>query len=373
MPHRLAIFNNIRATQDTSRGKTELFYGASSPFSVLQHLDAHLPMHGAPAVYPDPTEVDVQNGDKSIRSYNYQNIVFDHLPDPILQASVFDSTSYPSAQIALRNFLVTACPRLPFLDPSKLCTNFEELYSASRSFSLTTADRALIIAALGLGAYPLTDLPHRQHFLAQARAEAANTMYDISTRTVQATLMLAQFEFETGSPNICYLHLGGAIRKAFAAGVHRNVTDEAKQTMRALYCNESLICFILGKHPSLADDDIPPPSPQDASYMAYFVRLCAIVRSAHRLYHLDDTVVADLNAAEDVSKQLCEFSTTLKANTHIDIGGQLYALTGEDLTWHITFSYGKCHVRRVLFRQLKSSKCSTLPNCCCTGHSFCFV
>ncbi|KAF1930423.1 uncharacterized protein M421DRAFT_418748 [Didymella exigua CBS 183.55] len=68
MPPRLAIFNNIRATQNTSRGRTELFYGASSPFSVLQHLDAHLPMQGTPAVYPSPDGEEVQNGDRSIKS-----------------------------------------------------------------------------------------------------------------------------------------------------------------------------------------------------------------------------------------------------------------------------------------------------------------
>lgn len=339
MPHRLAIFNNIRATQDTSRGKTELFYGASSPFSVLQHLDAHLPMQGVPAIYPDRTEVDVQDGDKSIRSYNYQNIVFDHLSDPIVQSSAFDSTSYASAQIALRNFLVTACPRLPFLDVGNLCANFEKLYNAVERSALLTADRALVVAALGLGAFPLTSLSHRQLFLAQARAEAVNIMYDINTKTVQATLMLAQFEFELGSPNICYLHLGGAIRKAFAAGLHRHSTEEAKQTFLALYCYERLTCFILGKQPIL-DDDIPVPQAQDHSYMAYFVRLCNMTRSAHQLYNLDDTVIADLNAAEAVSNQLREFSTMLKTNTGIDIGGQVYALTGTEVTWHITLSYG---------------------------------
>ncbi|KAF2623143.1 hypothetical protein BU25DRAFT_478739 [Macroventuria anomochaeta] len=350
MPPRLAIFNNIRATQDTSRGRTELFYGASSPFSVLQHLDAHLPMQGARAVYPSLGAEAVQNGDRSIRSYNYQNIIFDHLPDPIPYLNGFDATSYASAKIALRNFLVTACPRLPFLDSNTLCANFEKLYSLNGGTILSTACRALVIAALGLGALPLTDLPYRQLFLAQARTEAVTIMYDINTKTVQASLMLAQFEFEAGSPNICYLHLGGAIRKAFAAGVHRSNTHESEQTMWTLYCNESLICFILGKQPGLADEDIAFPRPEDTSYMAYFVRLCAIVRSAYRIYHLDDTVMADLTAAQAVYQQLYGFSTLLKENTRLEIGGQLYALAGEDLAWHITFSYVFYVTKLLLFR-----------------------
>jgi hypothetical protein len=341
MPPRLAIFNNIRATQNTSRGRTELYYGASSPFSVLQHLDAHLPTQGAPAVYPSPDGEKVQNGDRSIRSYNYQTIVFDHLPDPVPYLNGFDHTSYASAKIALRNFLITACPRMPFLDQTVVCDNFEKLFGQVGGTVLSTADRAIVVAALGLGAFPLADLPNRQLFLTQARAEAVTVMYDINTEAVHATLMLAQLEFEAGSPNICYLHLGGAIRKAFAAGVHRSESQVSKHTMWTLYCYESMICFTLGKQPSLEDKDIVRPVQDDLSYIAHFVRLSMIVRAAYRIYSLDDTVRSDLAAAASVSQQLADFSKSLERNTRLKIGGQLYTLSGDDLAWQITFSYGE--------------------------------
>lgn len=341
MPSRLVIFNNIRASQDTPRGRTELFYGASSPFSALQHLDAHLPMQGASAVYPNPGVEEVQDGDRSIRSYNYQNIVFDHLPEPRQYPDMLQSTSYASARIAVRNFLITACPRLPFLDLGDLCANFEILYGQNNGTLPSIADKALVIIAVGLGAIPLVNLPYRDLLLAQARAQAATILYDINTKTCQATLMLALLEFEAGGPNICYLHLGGAIRKAFAAGIHRGDRSESKQTMWALYCNEVLVCFTLGKHPVLGDGDVRFPKPEDASYMACFVRLCAIVRSAHQIYHLDDTVVADLTAASSVHQQLRMFSRSLKEQTDLEVGGQVYALAGENLAWHILLSYGK--------------------------------
>lgn len=341
MPPRLAIFNNIRATQNTSRGRTELYYGASSPFSVLQHLDAHLPTQGAPAVYPSPDGEKVQNGDRSIRSYNYQTIVFDHLPDPVPYLNGFDHTSYASAKIALRNFLITACPRMPFLDQTVVCDNFEKLFGQVGGTVLSTADRAIVVAALGLGAFPLADLPNRQLFLTQARAEAVTVMYDINTEAVHATLMLAQLEFEAGSPNICYLHLGGAIRKAFAAGVHRSESQVSKHTMWTLYCYESLICFTLGKQPSLEDKDIVRPVQDDLSYIAHFVRLSMIVRAAYRIYSLDDTVRSDLAAAASVSQQLADFSKSLERTTRLKIGGQLYTLSGDGLAWQITFSYGE--------------------------------
>lgn len=341
MPPRLAIFNNIRATQDTPRGKIELFYGASSPFAVLPHLDAHVPMNGMPAVvYSDRGAEEVQDGDRSIRSYNYQNIVFDHLPSPTPQPIGSGNLSYASAQIALRNCLVTACPRLPFLDPKTLCSNFEALYGGVGEAALLAAEKAIVITALGLGALPLVGLPHRQLLITQARAEVTTILYDINLKTVQATLMMAQFEFQAGSPNICYLHLGSAIRKAFAAGVHRANTLEAKQTMWALYCNESLVCFTLGKQPGLMEEQISPPRAEDATYLAYFVRLSSIVRSAYRIYDLDDSVAADLSAARFVHQQLREFSTLIHRSTRLEIGGQIYALAGEDLAWHIAISYG---------------------------------
>lgn len=341
MPPRLAIFNNIRATQHTTRGKTELYYGASSPFSVLQHLDAHLPIQGTPAVYPSPGGEEVQDGDRSIRSYNYQTIVFDHLPDPAPYLSGFDNTSLVCARIALRNFLITACPRLPFLKPDVVCVNFENLYSNNGVTLMSTTERAIVIAALGLGVFSLVDLTCRQLFLNQARAEAITVMYDINAEAVHATLMLAHLEFEAGSPNICYLHLGGAIRKAFAAGLHRGDRDLSEQTMWALFCYESLICFLLGKQTSLTIGDIRTPCDDDVSYMAHFVRLCTIVRAAHQTYNLDDAVRADLTAAETVNHQLCEFSKRLEQTTQLKVGGQLYTLSGDELAWQITISYGK--------------------------------
>lgn len=341
MPPRVHIFNNIRATQDTARIRTELFYGASSPFSLLQHLEVHLPAQASPAAYSEVDTDEVQDGGESIKSYSYQSIVFEDLTTPMQHASHFAIISYAVAKASLRNFLLTASHRMPFLDSNNLCNAFERLYGHGDSTPLDTPDRAIIVIALAMGATPTINNPCRQNFLTQARAEAESMMYNISLKTLQATLMMAQCEFEAGNPNICYLRLGSAIRKAFAAGIHRASSLEAKQTMWALYCDESLICFQFGRQFGLIEENIAMPMHEKLSYMSFFVRLCTIVRSAYRIYCLNGTIAADLSWAKTVHGQLCEFSSMLKADMAVEIGGQPYALTGDKLSWHITLSYGK--------------------------------
>ena len=339
MPLRVHIFNNIRATNDASG--TELFYGASSNFSLLQHLNVHLPTQTVLAPHPEVIANGVQDGGESIRRYNYQSLVFDSLVPPVQRVANSALISYDLAKAYLRNFLLTASHRTPFLEQDRLCSIFELLYTPGDDSSLQPSDKSIVIIALAIGATPSTDSPCRQHLIAQARAEAESKLYDISLKAVQIALLMAQCEFDAGNSNICYLQLGGAIRKSFAAGLHRAASLEAKQTMWTLFCNESLICFMLGRQPVLKEEDIAIPTVEEVSYISSFVRLCIIVQSAYRIYCSKDasSMVDDLDLAHSINRQLCEFSSILTANLALDIGGPLYALTGEKLSWHITISY----------------------------------
>jgi hypothetical protein len=341
MPFRVHIFNNIRATNDASG--TELFYGASSNFSLLQHLSVHLPTQTLLAPHPEVIADGVQDGGESIKRYNYQSLVFDNSLPHVERVANYALISYDLAKAYMRNFLMTAAHRNPFLEPVRLCSALETLYAPGDDNVLQPLDRSMLIISLAIGAIPSTDSPCRQHLIAQARAEAESTLYDISLKAVQVALLMAQCEFGAGNANLCYLQLGGAIRKAFAAGVHRASSLEAKHTMWAMFCNESLICFMLGRQSTLKEEDIIAPTPEKESYIGSFVRLCIIVRTAYRIYCSDNTsMVADLDLAHSINRQLHEFSGMLMADLDLDVGGQLYALTGEKLSWHITISYRKC-------------------------------
>lgn len=339
MPRRMHTFNNIRATHATAG--TELFYGASSVFSLLQHLDVHLLSQAMPAPAAEADADEVQNGDETIQRYNYQGIAFDNVPTHFDRAAYCVFISPELARACLRNYLLTSHHRMPFLDPDKLCSTLEKLYNPGGSQSLEPSDRAIAVITMAIGAGPDTEDTCRQHLLAHARKETESMLYEINSRAVQIALLMAQCELEAGNPNLCYLQLGSAIRKAFAAGMHRARTAEAKQTMWSLYCTETLICFMFGRQYGLAEEDIAPPMLEKSSYMGSFVRLCTIVRSAYRIYRHTDaaSIATDMELANSIRQQLHEFSSTVMADLGLEIGGQLYALTGDKLSWHATISY----------------------------------
>lgn len=356
------IFNNIRATH--AAAGTELFYGASSVFSLLQHLDAHLPSQAAPVLHLQPGVDEVHDGDESIQRYNYQNIAFDCIPQPASRAVQSVFISQDLARASLRNFLLTAHHLTPFLEPERLSSTLEKLYIPSENPSLEQADRALVVVAMATGAALAKDNPCREHLLAQARAETESMLYAISLRAVQVALLMAQCEFESGNPNISYLQLGSAVRKAFAAGIHRATSLEAKQTMWALYCAESMVCFMIGRNPSMTEDDIVAPTLEQPSHMGSFVRLCTIVRSAYRIYRPDTTmtIANDMDRVNSVYQQLLGFSRTLKEDLSLEIGGQLYALTGEALSWHVTISYRTSSRRSYPAQHSPHPQYTTLPS-----------
>lgn len=353
------IFNNIHASHEASG--TETYYGASSNFSLLAQIHAQLQVRSQPVVSSETGSNGDQDGTEGIKRYNYQNIAFDKLPPPLRGATHCSFLGHDVANGFLRNFLLYAIHRTPFLDPEKLCTSLDQLYGHGTEVSLDPIDKSLVIIALAIGAMPTMDSPARQNILAQAHAEAETMMYDISLRAVQVSLLMAQIEFDNGNPNMCYLQLGSAIRKAFASGIHRSSRADAKKTMWTLFNNETLICVKLGRTYGLNEADLLPLGPSNLNYFSAFVRLCMIVRSAYKIYDKkESSVAADLDQANSVYLRIEEFASDIKDNLGLDMNAQLYALEGEKLFWHISIFYCKSATLKILFVNAKASVHSIL-------------
>jgi hypothetical protein len=336
MPPRVQIFNNICATNAATG--TQVFYGASSNFSMLQHLHMHIPLQAAADINRESHGHEAADGSEGIERYNYQTIVFDDMPPPSQYAPQNNSLSPILARACLRSYLITLGHLMSFLGPDELCSTLEDLYVPGSSVGV--CERAVIITAMALGAMSLPDDSLKQDVLVQARAASEQIIHKTSLRSVQAALLLSRCEFQAGNANTAYLHLGSAIRKAFAVGIHRGTSLEAKRTIAVLYCDESIICFILGRPYTLSETEITASMPEESSYLGSLVRLCAIIRSTYRLYHIEARSLAtDLALANSIHQQLCMFAAKMKTELGIELGGEIYTLTGEKLFWHITLSY----------------------------------
>ncbi|CAI6339604.1 unnamed protein product [Periconia digitata] len=357
LPGRTYIFNNIRASHDISG--TKVFYGASSNISLLQHIHHHLQIHTQPPTRSGSRTSEDQDATEGINRYNYQGIAFDNYTSSKRHDSHCAFISYAVAKAFLRNFLLSAIHRVPFLKSNKLCRSLDQLYSQDTGDAIDPSDRSIVIIALAISAIPTPDSPAKQHLLALSQVAAEKSMPLISLKAVQISLLLADYEFENGNPNMAYLQLGSAIRKAFASGIHRANSPEEKSTMWALYCSETLVCIKLGRQYGLAQTDVPPIRSGNFDYLGAFVHLCTIGRSAYKIYHQKDTSVVgcdhtsvadDLALANAIYAQLVDFSRSIKEDLNLDIDGGLYALTGEKLSWHITMSYVYHYIKLLVSR-----------------------
>jgi hypothetical protein len=338
IPPRVHIFNNIHASHEASGA--EAYYGASSNISLLLHIDDHLHDRARPRNSADPRDMGDRDGTEGIKRYNYQAIAFNTLPRPPRSVTHYLSMNHGAAKRFLRIFLTSAIHRMPFLEPEKLCASLDQLYRQGAETVIDPLERSVLTMALAIGATPTVSTPEREYLLEQAHAEVEQMMYEISLHAVQVSLLMAFCEFENGNPNMCYLQLGVAIRKAFASGIHRIKLPEAEQTMRMLFCSETLVCVKLGRPYGLTEEDVPSLGSEAMGYTSAFSRLCINIRLAYKIYcHKDTSVAADLEHANALHKRILDFSAQVKQELGLDIGAQLYALEGGELFWHISISY----------------------------------
>ncbi|KAH7061064.1 fungal-specific transcription factor domain-containing protein [Macrophomina phaseolina] len=348
-PPRYHIYKNIRATHvpaDSPSCVLQLYYGSSSNFSFLQHLHTHLTAHEE-VPRPGAHVEEVQNGNESIDVYKYQGLAFGNAPGQRETNPMF--LRHDLARTFLQNYLSTAHLHLPFLSAEQLCLNFEKLYGYGDDAKIDPSERALVIVVMAIGACPTQHDLWRKTLLAQARTEAESLLHVVHIRAVQIALLMAYCEFNVGNPNSSYLYLGSAIRKAFAAGMHRGSPtsrqslkecSEASRTCWSLFCLESLICSGLGRPASLSLEDVGLAQPERPSFMSAQVTVSELLRSVQHLYnHHDSSVSADLKSAHRIRNRLRSFAQTAKDDLGFTIGSHLGTERDEKFVTRAVISY----------------------------------
>ncbi|KAF2084514.1 hypothetical protein K490DRAFT_68633 [Saccharata proteae CBS 121410] len=315
----------------------QLYYGSSSNFTFLSHVHAHLPSEEDSVGAEGPQE-EVQNGNAWLDIYKYQGLAFGDSSDQR------DTTiTFLRAELAerfLQNYLKTAYHLFPFLSPEQLCHTFDKMYStAGQDGNVEQSDRALILAALAIGACPTTHHHLRKALLFQYYAHC---------------------EFIEGRPNSAYLYLGTTVRKAFAAGLHKdasydkqpsNKSGEAHRTCWSMLVYEIFICMTLGRPSSISQEDINLPLPEKTTFLSAAVRLCDIMRSTKQMYHSHHqgvSIAADLKAAHRIRQRLVSYYHRIREDLGVTIGGPFQV--GDKTVFLIMLSYMYHYTMLLAFR-----------------------
>ncbi|KAJ0278230.1 hypothetical protein COL940_007349 [Colletotrichum noveboracense] len=135
-------------------------------------------------------------------------------PIPIEQARDF-----------MQQFKITHLSTLPFFTDSQLEETLSSLYEPGPESDVQPQRKAVLLAALALGALgtPQTDIA--ESLFIHAKKEAVIYEDSVTLPMIQYSMLLAHYQLNMGRPNSAYLHMGVASRKALAMGLHVGTTS----------------------------------------------------------------------------------------------------------------------------------------------------
>lgn len=193
-----------------------------------------------------------------------------------------------------------------------------QLYSSDDAKPSQT--KALIVAVLALGALATPHTNIAEELFARAKYEAILFDDTVSLPMIQFSLLLAEYQTSMGRPNLTYLMLGTACRKAFALGLHREAAnsltrsedaEKCRTTLWCLYFQESWYTMMVGRESMLKMSDISSPFPENQPFIVTLSRLAYIGEQCSKtIYntHRYDSLRKLFVAAEDIHAQLRDFA-----------------------------------------------------------------
>lgn len=180
--------------------------------------------------------------------------------------------------------------------------------------------KALIVAVLALGALATPHTDVAEELMARAKYEAVLFDDTVSLPMIQFSLLMAEYQTSMGRPNLTYLMLGNASRKAFALGLHREAAnsltrsedaEKCRTTLWCLYFMESWYSMMVGRESMMKMSDISSPFPENQPFIVTLSRLAYIGEQCSKtIYntHRYDSLRKLFVAAEDIHAQLRDFA-----------------------------------------------------------------
>lgn len=221
------------------------------------------------------------------------------------------------AKIFMKMFKSWSAHILSFFSDAELDKMLQNLYSSEET--RPSQAKALTLAILALGALGTSHTNVAEILLARAKYEAVLFDDTVSLQMIQFSLLQAEYNCHMGRPNLTYLNLGTACRKAFALGLHREAansmarsedTEKFRITLWCLYYFETWHALTLGRESSMKMSDISSPFPENQPFivslsrLAYIGEMCVKVIYSQRYNSLRQLYMA----AEDIHAQLRDFA-----------------------------------------------------------------
>lgn len=320
------VYQSVTAAHEQGYGKwtenSRLFYGPASQFAFLQQVHRGLISSAGSHGQQDR---EVQEGGPGLDLFLQRIFFFGTAPrvdiSSILRpaSTIFPEVPLPQARIFLEKFKAWTARHLPLFTNDELDKMLENLYSSEEPHSRPSQTKALTLAVLAVGALATPHTDTAEVLLTRAKYEATLFSDTVSLQMIQFSLLLADYHLGMGRPNLVYLSVGTACRKAFALGLHRESANSLtrcedvqkyRKTLWSLYSMENSYSMTVGRESSLKISDISSPFPEGQPLLVGMSRLAEIAeRTSHMIYtQRYDSLRKLYMAAEAIHAQLRDFA-----------------------------------------------------------------
>lgn len=260
-----SLYAGVSATYADSPSRTlQLYYGPSSNFPMIQHI--HQRLNAAKCFGSAATAASsIEEVGEGLDRFNYRGIFFGKHSDQqdmtypavggvgggtTTKKTVDDSNllflPYQLAADFLGKFLTTLQKHMPFVEIAVVGGLLAVLYGsagAAEARELDIGERAILIAILAIGA-TLTEHTVWAETLYKRAKSLADELDDVvNVHVCQLGLLLAHFQCISGKPNSVYLLVGTAMRKAVAAGLHKEALSKERQDVDFALVQERRLTF----------------------------------------------------------------------------------------------------------------------------------
>ncbi|KAM0148262.1 hypothetical protein ACHAQE_009901 [Botrytis cinerea] len=368
--------DHITATDNSSLSSSpQLYYGPPSNFAFLQQIYQQLKsIVKAPFSSTNPRADD---GDTALDWFGYRKLFFGNTSSDVIPRSSIQMLIVPEhlANSFVDLFISTLGPFFPFISRTRIEGMLQIFYSFPNTSGGSALERGILMAILALGATLTEHVQLGEDLFLRAKSEMHTIEDLVNVQAVQLPLLTydyAHYQAVAGRINSAYLHLGTAVRKAHAAGLHRAVSEfkeERVETFWSLYSFECMTSFSLGRPAALSENTISVGYPTKPTFLRAWVEIASLASTAsHTVYRSGGVhFKTNIEAAWDIHRKLQAIKLNLEDKLQFDLQSsahptleQLFLSNFHNHTLILTFRpFLIFHIRQQTAERVPTSENST--------------